>query len=414
MKPLAYSMRPQTFDDIVGQDHLVGEEGILTKMLKTNQLFSFILYGNPGNGKTTIAEAFCKQSKLKYHKFNASTDNKEALKQIIYESRFEKDSLVIIDEIHRMKKDIQDFLLPYVETGDIILIGLTTVNPYHSVNPAIRSRCHIYRINDLTNEDLEKVLKRAQSIIATDKTIPESVIKYIIQTANGEIRTLINNFETLVLTSTHNEITLEDAQNAVQKAGVNMDSSGDNYFDTLSGLQKSIRGSDVDASIHYLAKLIKAEDLDSICRRLLAIAYEDIGLANPGIGPRVVSASTAAREIGLPEARLPLSVIVIEMALSPKSNSAYLAIDKALNDIDNGKSGNLPKHLKNTYSFDPSQKAYLYPHDYPNSWVNQQYLPDAIKDCKYYEPKPTSKSEISLYERYKQIEEWKKNAKNNK
>jgi putative ATPase len=408
MKPLAYQMRPESFDDIFGQDHLVGQSGIITKMLKTNSLFSFILYGNPGCGKTTIAEATCKMSGFKWFKFNASTDSKDILRQIITEASFLDSAIVIVDEIHRMKKDIQDYLLPYVENGTVLMIGLTTVNPYHSVNPAIRSRCHIYRLNDLTTDALKQVLVRAYKYLNLNINISDEVYDYLISIANGEIRTLINSFETLVKTSS-GDITLTDAIKSLQKANVSIDANGDSYYDTLSGLQKSIRGSDVDAALHYLSKLIIADDLQSLCRRLLAIAYEDIGLANPGIGPRVKAACDAARELGNPEARLPLSVVVIEMALSPKSNSAYLAIAKAMEDIENGKSGTLPKHLKNTYSFDPSQKAYLYPHDYPNSWVDQQYLPDTLVGSKYYIPKPTSKSEVSLYNRYMQIEEFKKN-----
>lgn len=410
MKPLAYLMRPTTFSDIVGQDHLVGENGIITKMINNKSLFSFILYGNPGCGKTTIAEATCKLSGYNWYKFNASIDNKEKLKQIINEARFNTNSIVIIDEIHRMKKDIQDFLLPHVEDGNILMIGLTTVNPYHSVNPAIRSRCHIYRLNDLTNKDLRKVLDRAYELIGENKIIDETVYDYLISIANLEIRTLINAFETLIKTS-EDHITLNDAKNTIMKANISFDADGDSYYDTLSGLHKSIRGSDVDAALHYLAKLIIADDLQSLCRRLLCIAYEDIGLANPGIGPRVKAACDAARELGSPEAKLPLSVIVIEMALSPKSNSAYLAVAKAMEDIENGKSGTLPKHLKNTYSFDPSQQAYKYPHDYPNSWVDQQYLPDTLVGTKYYMPKPTSKSETSLFNRYMQIEDFKKNNK---
>lgn len=406
MKPLAYLMRPNTFEDIVGQDHLVGQTGIIRKMLNTNSLFSFILYGNPGCGKTTIAEATCKLSGFKWFKFNASTDNKETLKQIITEAAFLDDAIIIVDEIHRMKKDIQDYLLPYVENGTVIMIGLTTVNPYHSVNPAIRSRCHIYRLNDLTSVHLRQVLDRAYKYLDKAIKIDEEVYNYVINLANGEIRTLINLFETLVKTST-DHITIKDATAALNKANVSFDANGDSYYDTLSGLHKSIRGSDVDAALHYLAKLIIADDLQSLCRRLLCIAYEDIGLANPGIGPRVKAACDAARELGNPEARLPLSVVVIEMALSPKSNSAYLALSKAMEDIENGKSGTLPKHLKNTYSFDPTQGSYKYPHDYPNSWVDQQYLPDTLVGTKYYIPKPTSKSEISLYNRYMQIEDFK-------
>lgn len=411
MKPLAFTMRPDSYDYIVGQEHLVGPNGVLTKMLNNKSLFSFILYGNPGCGKTTIAEATCKMSGYKWFRFNASTDNKDALKQIINETRFYTDAIIIIDEIHRMKKDIQDFLLPYVENGTVIMIGLTTVNPYHAVNPAIRSRCHIYKLHDLTKDDLKKVLIRAKSIIANNFDIDNDVMEYLVNMANLEIRTLINSFETLIKTSSSKHITLDEASLIIQKANVSMDANGDSYYDTLSGLHKSIRGSDVDAALHYLARLIVADDLQSLCRRLLCIAYEDIGLANPTIGPRVVAACDAARELGNPEAMLPLSVIVIEMALSPKSNSAMLAINEALADIEKGKSGSIPLNLKNTYSFDSRQTPYLYPHDYPNAWVNQQYMPDILLGTTYYHPKPSSKIEIGLMERYNQINQMKKSIK---
>ena len=414
MKPLAYLMRPKQFSDIVGQDHLVGSNGIITKMINSKKLFSFILYGNPGCGKTTIALATCEVAGIKSFKFNASTDSKDVLKQIMNEARFLDSAIIIVDEIHRMKKDIQDYLLPYVEDGTVILIGLTTVSPYHSVNPAIRSRCHIYKLNDLKKENMMQVLKRAETFIDRKLQIDEDAYDYIIATANFEIRTLINNFETIALTSTDDHITLDIAKSYILKPNVAIDANGDSYYDTLSGLQKSIRGSDVNAALHYLAKLIIADDFESLSRRLLAIAYEDIGLANPTIGPRVKAATEAAKELGNPEARLPLSVIVIEMALSPKSNSAYLAIAKAMDDVNNNNTGTLPLHLKNSYSFDPSQKPYLYPHDYPNAWVYQQYLPDAIKDRQYYIPKESSKIEIGLKNQYELIESYKKNYLNKK
>lgn len=414
MKPLAYLMRPKQFSDIVGQDHLVGSNGIITKMINSKKLFSFILYGNPGCGKTTIALATCEVAGIKSFKFNASTDSKDVLKQIMNEARFLDSAIIIVDEIHRMKKDIQDYLLPYVEDGTVILIGLTTVSPYHSVNPAIRSRCHIYKLNDLKKENMMQVLKRAETFIDRKLQIDEDAYEYIIATSNFEIRTLINNFETIALTSTDDHITLDIAKSYILKPNVAIDANGDSYYDTLSGLQKSIRGSDVNAALHYLAKLIIADDFESLSRRLLAIAYEDIGLANPTIGPRVKAATEAAKELGNPEARLPLSVIVIEMALSPKSNSAYLAIAKAMDDVNNNNTGTLPLHLKNSYSFDPSQKPYLYPHDYPNAWVYQQYLPDAIKDRQYYIPKESSKIEIGLKNQYELIESYKKNYLNKK
>ena len=376
MKPLAYLMRPTCFEDIVGQDHLVGPDGVITKMLSKNCLFSFILYGNPGCGKTTIAEAVCKVSNIRWFKFNASTDNKDALKQIISEARFLNDAIIIVDEIHRMKKDIQDFLLPYVENGTLIMIGLTTVNPYHSVNPAIRSRCHIYKLNDLRYDDLYKIFKRAHSLKGDNIKIDDNVVDYLINMSNLEIRTFINSFDTLISTCSTDHITLDDAIKIIQKANVSIDDNGDSYYDTLSGFHKSLRGSDVDAALHYLAKLLESDDLQSISRRLICVAYEDVGLANPTLSSRVKIACDAARELGLPEARLPLAAITIELALSPKSNSAYLALEKATEDIKNGKSGSLPLHLKNTYSFDPRQTSYKYPHDYPNSFVKQQYLPD--------------------------------------
>ena len=222
MKPLAYLMRPTKFSDIVGQDHLVGENGVITRMIKNNSLRSFILYGNPGCGKTTIAESTCKETGYPWHRFNASTDNKDALKQIMNESRFVNNSIVIIDEIHRMKKDIQDYLLPFVEDGTIIMIGLTTNNPYHSINPAIRSRCLIYKLNDLQKGDLQKILDKAYQLIGNNKLIDKEVYDYIINISNGEIRTLINSFETLVNISS-NHITLDEAIATCQKANVSID-----------------------------------------------------------------------------------------------------------------------------------------------------------------------------------------------
>ncbi len=411
MKPLAFSMRPNHYDQIVGQDHLVGESGVLRKMINNNHLFSFILYGEPGCGKTTIAEATCVMSNIPSHRFNASIDNKDALKQIVNDARFNQQTIIVVDEIHRMKRDIQDFLLPYVENGTLIMIGLTTVNPYHAVNPAIRSRCHIYKLNNLEAKDLEVIINRACNHLKININ-DDSVKEYLINVSGMEIRSLINNIETLAFINNEDEISLELAKATIQKANVNMDKNQDNYYDTLSGLHKSIRGSDVDAALYYLAKLIIADDLQSICRRLLCIAYEDIGLANPGIGPKVKAACDAARELGNPEAKLPLAAIVIEMALSPKSNSAYEALSKAMEDAENGKGGPLPLHLKNLNSFDPRQTPYKYPHDYPNAWVKQQYLPDNLEGKHYYKPKESSKIEIAFKERYEQINRWKEGKKN--
>ncbi|HOE07084.1 MAG TPA: replication-associated recombination protein A [Bacilli bacterium] len=410
MEPLAYKLRPTRFEDIVGQEHLIGKNGVIIRMLKNRSLPSIILYGSPGIGKTTIALAICHELKREYYSFNASIDNKATLKEIIDKAQGNQSLIVIIDEIHRMKKDIQDYLLPFVERGTITIIGLTTINPYHSINPAVRSRCTILRLNPLSEQNLETIFHRSFSYLDKEITIEEEAKKYIISLANGDVRSLINMIECVYFTlNDEKTLTLAAVKAVLLTASVSIDKNEDSFYDTLSGLHKSIRGSDVNASLHYLAKLITSEDFLPLIRRLYCIFYEDISLANPNLGPRVKAACEAALELGMPEAVLPLSSIVVEMALSPKSNSTYLAIHAAMKDIEEGRSGSLPLHLKNTFSFDPNQGSYKYPHDYPGAWVDQQYLPDKIKNAKYWTAKPTSPYEETLKERYEAIEKAKKN-----
>ena len=410
MEPLAYKLRPTRFEDIVGQEHLIGKNGVITRMLKNRSLPSIILYGSPGIGKTTIALAICHELKREYYSFNASIDNKATLKEIIDKAQGNQSLIVIIDEIHRMKKDIQDYLLPFVERGTITIIGLTTINPYHSINPAVRSRCTILRLNPLSEQNLETIFHRSFSYLDKEITIEEEAKKYIISLANGDVRSLINMIECVYFTlNDEKTLTLAAVKEILLTASVSIDKNEDSFYDTLSGLHKSIRGSDVNASLHYLAKLITSEDFLPLIRRLYCIFYEDISLANPNLGPRVKAACEVALELGMPEAVLPLSSIVVEMALSPKSNSTYLAIHAAMKDIEEGRSGSLPLHLKNTFSFDPNQGSYKYPHDYPGAWVDQQYLPDKIKNAKYWIAKPTSPYEETLKERYEAIEKAKKN-----
>lgn len=414
MEPLAYLMRPTCFDDIAGQKHLVGKNGVIRRLCANNKLNSMILYGKPGIGKTTIASVICNETNIPSDTFNASSDNKAALTNLIKVANTYEKYILVIDEIHRMKKDIQDYLLPFVEKGQIIMIGITTVNPYMSVNPAIRSRCVVYKLNDLLEEDLIIVAKRsidkASEINNKKINFNDEALKYVCQMASGEVRILINYIEIIIntyLDEENIEIDLNKATSVIMKPSVGIDKNEDTYFQTLSGLQKSIRGSDVDASLHYLAMLLTSEDLVSISRRLQIIAYEDIGLANPQLASRVRSACETAMDVGLPEAIIPLGVVVCDMALSPKSNSGYMAIHKAMEDIANGKNGPLPPHLKNTYSFDGKVDSYKYPHDYPGAWVYQQYLPDNLKDASYYQAKESGPYERALKERYELIKKLK-------
>ncbi len=401
-EPLAYILRPKTLDDIVGQKHLVGPNGLIRKMVKSKKLSSMILFGDPGIGKTTLAMAICNELELSYGIFNASSDKKESLKTLI-----ENNKILIVDEIHRMKKDTQDYLLPFVENGTITMIGITTINPYRAVNPAIRSRAMVYKLNNLNYTDLLELVNRCIHYInvhtAPVFNLDDDAKKYIINVSNGEGRILINMVENLYFVEGNNNVSLNTAKEIILKPNVDFDKNGDDYYNTLSGLHKSIRGSDVDASLYYLGILLYTEDFLPLVRRLYCIAYEDISLANPGIGPKVKAACEAALELGMPEAKLPLASIVVEMALSPKSNSTAMAIDKVLEDIENGNTGPLPPHLKNVYSFEDGNGTYKYPHDYPGGWVNQQYLPDKIKDKVYFVPKTTSKYENALKERWDAI-----------
>ena len=387
MEILADKLRPKKIDDIIGQKHLVGEGKILTNLVKNKKLFSMIFYGKPGIGKTSIATALVSELEMHYKFLNATVNNKSDFDIAIMEAKMYGDMVLIIDEIHRMNKDKQDLLLPYIENGTIILIGLTTSNPYHKINPAIRSRCQIFELHELSKEDIIDGLNKALPKLDNIK-IDKDAIDYVANLASGDMRFALNLLE-VAYYSSDKKITLEDIKKINNKPVFFHDKDGDGHYDVLSAFQKSIRGSDVDASLHYLARLIEAEDLDSIYRRLSVIAYEDIGMANPGIGPRVMAAISAAELVGLPEARIPLGQIVVEMALSPKSNSSHLALDEAINDIRKGNTGNVPDNIKT------SSPDYLYPHNYPNDWVKQNYMPKNLIGKKYYRPK-NNKIEQSL------------------
>lgn len=390
-KPLALILKPQSLKDIVGQTHLIGENKILTNMVKNKKLFSMILYGNPGTGKTSIATALVKDLKCNYRFLNATLNNKKDLEIVIEEAKMLDGMVLIMDEIHRMNKDKQDLLLPCLESGLLTLIGMTTSNPYHKINPAIRSRCQIFKLEPLTNKDILEGLKKGiKSNELKDIDINQNTLEYIASISGGDLRFAINLLEVSYYFNDEHKVTIDIIKNICNKPNFFHDKNESGHYDVLSGLQKSIRGSDADAALHYLARLLIAEDLDSIYRRLSVICYEDIGLANPSLGPKLDSAINASERVGLPEAKIILANIVIEMALSPKSNTAYLAIAKAVQDIETKNVGDIPKHLKSPYI------GYKYPHDYKESIVKQQYLPDGIKDAKYYIPKETSKYENAL------------------
>ena len=379
---LAVKMRPKKLDEVIGQEHLIGDGKVITNLVKNKKLFSMILYGKPGIGKTSIANAIVNELGVKYRMLNAVVNNKKEIETVVSEAKMYNGMVLIMDEIHRMNKDKQDLLLPVLESGIITLIGMTTANPYHSINPAIRSRCQLFELKELSHDDIVKAIEMAcKSEYLPDIKIDDDAKEYIANVAKNDLRYAYNLLEVAYYSTDDFHITVDRLINVSNKPNIYHDKDQDGYYDLLSAFQKSIRGSDVHASLYYLGRLIIGGELDSICRRMAVIVYEDIGLANPAMGPRVMAAIDSALMLGLPEARIPLAEVVIEMALSPKSNSAEASIDRALNIIETMDTGNVPSHLKN-----PSPD-YKYPHNYKNSYVKQQYLPNKIKDVKIYQPR---------------------------
>lgn len=408
-EPLASRMRPNNIDEIISQDHLVGDKGIIRRMVNTKRLSSMIFYGPPGIGKTSIAKAISGSTQFKFRQLNAVTNTKKDMQLIVEEAKMSGQVILLLDEIHRLDKAKQDFLLPHLESGKIVLIGATTSNPYHAINPAIRSRAQIFELYPLDDNDIKISLDRAlqdesRGLASYNPVIDEDAMNYFTTQSQGDVRSALNALELAVLSAEVKEnqrhITLEDAKDCLQKGAFVSDKDGDMHYDVMSAFQKSIRGSDVNAALHYLARLIEAGDLPTIVRRLLVISYEDIGLASPGAGQRTLAAIESAERLGFPEARIPLSQAVIELCLSPKSNSGITAIDAALSDIRKGHVGQIPDHLKDGHYSGAKALGraigYKYPHNYDNGFVAQQYLPDKLKNKIYYTPKTTSKTEQQL------------------
>ncbi|ORI84947.1 replication-associated recombination protein A [Leuconostoc lactis] len=416
-QPLAYRMRPTKIEEIVGQQHLVGEGKIIWRMVAAKRLSSMILYGPPGIGKTSIASAIAGSSKYAFRMLNAATDSQKDLQIVAEEAKMSGAVVLLLDEIHRLNKVKQDFLLPYLESGAIILIGATTENPYINVTPAIRSRTQIFQLESLTEADILSAVDRAladktNGLGQYNVTLNETARQQLARATNGDLRSALNGLELAVLSTKPDDnqqihITLPIIEETVQRKALSADKDGDAHYDVISALQKSIRGSDVDAALHYAARIIESGDINILARRLTVIAYEDIGLANPGAAQRAITAIQAAQSLGLPEARIPFANAIIELALSPKSNAAYRAIDAALADIRQGKSRDIPPHLKDAHYKGAADlghvTGYIYPHDYDNDWVPQQYLPDQLQQVTYFQPKGNSKIEQSFQEIYQTL-----------
>lgn len=401
-QPLADLLRPQTLDEVYGQEHILGKGAVLRRLINSGNIPNMVFYGPSGTGKTTVANIIAKQTNRTLYKLNATTASTADIKEIVSQlDTFMAPNgvLLYLDEIQSFNKKQQQSLLEHIENGKITLIASTTENPYFYVFNAILSRSTVFEFKQISAFAALQAVRRAVSFMeqrtALTAVPEEGALEYIASSCGGDLRKAMNAVEVLFSAGIPQDgklpLTLADAKEVTQKSALRADRDGDNYYDLLSALHKSIRGSDPDAACHYLARLLEAGQMPSACRRLMCVAAEDVGLAYPQILPIVNACVDMALKLGMPEARLPLADAAVLMATSPKSNSAYLAIDAALDDVRKGKSGDFPRHLQNvhadTYTMEREQ-GYLYPHNYPNHWVKQQYLPDELAGTRYYEYGP--------------------------
>ncbi|MGM0438627.1 MAG: replication-associated recombination protein A [Bacillota bacterium] len=405
-KPLAYRMRPQTLDELEGQNEIVGKGQVLRRAIKADIIQSLILYGPPGSGKTSLAQVIANKTDAEFIKLNAVTSGVKDLREVISKAKnnqnmYNKKTILFIDEIHRFNKSQQDALLPAVEDGTVIMIGATTENPYFEVNSPLLSRSQIYKLNPLNEKDILNILNRAiedkkRGLGEYNIDFNKEILEFITKLANGDARTALNILEMAVLTTPPNSngkiiLNKEVIADSAQEKKLNYDKGGDNHYDNISAMIKSMRGSDPDAAVFYLSKMLEAgEDPKFIARRIIVHAAEDVGLADPQALVVANSAARAVEFVGLPEARIPLAEAVIYIATAPKSNSVIKAIDKASRFVKNNDSLSVPSHLRDSHYSGAEElnngKGYLYPHNYPNNYVAQQYLPDEAKDKKFYEP----------------------------
>lgn len=415
MSNLATRMRPQKIEDVIGQEHLTAPDKILGRMVAAKQMSSIILYGPPGTGKTSMASALSGSLNIPFEYFNASTDDKKKLQTIAKEAE-KQPVILLLDEIHRLDKPKQDFLLPYTENGQIILVGATTENPYISINPAIRSRATLLEIKSVTAEAIADLLEQSltkDSVLKDYKVdVSRDTLLFIANNTDGDVRKALNSFELAILSTPANQdtvtITTQVMEEILQKKVLAGDKDGSEHYNLLSAFQKSIRGSDVNASLHYLARLILSGDLIGICRRLSIIAFEDIGLANPTAVTLTKNAIDVARDTGFPEARIPLAMAVVELALSPKSNNAYMALDRAIADINDPEiDTTIPMHLRDAHYKGADKMGvvgYNYPHDFNAHYTPQQYLPTSLTNAFYLDTENlTTTHEHELIDRARMI-----------
>ncbi len=405
-KPLAFRIRPNNLDEIIGQKNLVGENGFLRNSLNAKTPISFILYGPPGTGKTTIAEAYAHSLNAHLIKLNAVTSNKKDIEEAIAEAKFYNPTIIIIDEIHRINKDKQDILLPFVEDGTIYLIGATTANPYISINRAIRSRVHLLEVKPLNENEIIDGLKKAienKNGYDNKLSIDDDALKYIATSSGGDFRFALNYLEILSISYKNTNISLEMVKKILKVSNLLTDKDEDMHYDSVSAMQKSIRGSDVNAALYYASRLCIANDLQSLTRRLLVTAYEDVGIANPQACMRTKIAIDSAEYVGLPEAIIPLSVAIVDLCLSPKSKAACSAMYEAMDAAQNK-----PLPVLDYLKYTPVnvKEEDKYPYDMPNVWIHLQYLPEILKAAKFYKPNKNASSsyEKALNENYAKLE----------